>query len=643
MTEFRAALFRFSQVLSRHQKQFLMWVIDLMVAPFAFYLTCATVYSSPWPDAEIARLGMMFPIIALMSGIVSLSLGLPRIKLKTYENFVTVGTFPYAVIMGAGVFFVATLPGLDFPLVGVLAFTLLLFLASIGARTALLKIFLWVLRSGKQRVRVLIYGAGNTGAQLASALKAHETIMVVAFLDDEEALHRQKLAGLRIHSPERIEDIVRNHDIARVILALPSLTMPKQLRIGRQFQRLGLEVQVVPSFAQLVGAERIVDTLTSLAAGHFLGRDRLDDSLPDGSSAYRGRSVMVSGAGGSVGSELCRQLLTCRPRRLVLFEVSELALYTIDRELQDLGLVGGTEIVPVLGSIADARAVRQALLSQEVEIVLHAAAYKHVPLVEANPIAGLTNNVMGTRTLAAVCAEEGVRRFLLVSTDKAVRPTNVMGATKRLAELAVQDLSRHNPDTHFSIVRFGNVLGSSGSVIPLFKDQINRGGPVTLTHEDVTRYFMTITEAARLVLLAGAFSDESSPGRADVFVLDMGAPVRIRQLAEQLIHAAGYTVRDDKNPGGDIDIKVIGLRPGEKLHEELLIGEGLLTTPHPKILRAGEEGPGRISMPRALQQLGRLAVEGDAEAARALALDLVRGNDAPSDGPGVEDTAAAGS
>lgn len=639
MTGIRSALFRYSQLLSRPQKQLLIWLIDVFVAPLAFYLSCAFVYASAWPAAQIDRLALLFPCLALMGGVISLSLGMPRVKLKTYENFVTVGTFPYAVIMGAGAFFLTTIPGLAFPLVGTLSYTLILFLLAIGARTGLLRLFVWVLRSGRSRVRVLIYGAGTTGLQLASALKAHETIMVVGFLDDDTALHRQKLAGLRIHAPERIEEIVRNHDITRVILAMPSLSMPKQMRVGRQLQRLGLDVQLVPSFAQLVGAERLVDTLTPLAAGHFLGRDQLDQSLPDANGAYRGCCVLVSGAGGSVGSELCRQLLACQPRRLVLFEASELALYNIDRELRDLVPDGAVEIVPVLGSVTEARAVRQALAGNDVEIVLHAAAYKHVPLVECNPIAGLVNNVMGSRTLADVCAEEGVRRFLLVSTDKAVRPTNVMGATKRLAELAVQDLARRAKGTHFSIVRFGNVLGSSGSVIPLFKEQIARGGPVTLTHEDVTRYFMTITEAARLVLLAGAFSDESSPGRADVFVLDMGKPVRIRQLAEQLIHAAGYTVRDERNPGGDIEIKVVGLRPGEKLHEELLIGEGLLTTPHTKILRAAEEGLGQISIPRALQQLGRLAAEGDSDGARDLALNLVRGNDTPAG----RDAAAAGS
>ncbi len=271
---------------------------------------------------------------------------------------------------------------------------------------------------------------------------------------------------------------------------------------------------------------------------------------------------MVTGAGGSIGSELCRQILLCRPRRLVLFEISEIALYTIERELAELN-AGATQVVPVLGSVTDARTCRQVLSEQDVDVVLHAAAYKHVPLVEANPLGGLMNNVLGTRTLADACVRQGVKRFLLVSTDKAVRPTNVMGASKRMSEMVVQDLALRSDATLFSIVRFGNVLGSSGSVIPLFKEQIARGGPVTLTHEDVSRYFMTITEAARLVMLAGSFSDEQSRGRADVFVLDMGRPVRIRQLAEQMIHAAGYTVRDDRNPDGDIEIRVIGLRPAK--------------------------------------------------------------------------------
>jgi FlaA1/EpsC-like NDP-sugar epimerase len=638
MTGLRTSLFRVSQQVSRNQKQILIWLSDIVAAPVAFYLSCAFVYSSVWPQIQLERLTILFPSFALMAAVVSLSLGLPRIKLKTYESFVTVGTLPFSAIMGGGAFFLTTLSGLYFPVVGTLSYTLILFLLSIGTRTAMLRVYIWALRAGKPRVRVLIYGAGTTGLQLASALKTHETVMVVAFLDDDPSMQRQKLAGLRIFAPSRVEEVVRNYDVARVILAMPSLSAPKLARIGRQFQTLGLEVQIVPSFAQLVGAERLIDTLTPLVPGMFLGRDHLDQSLPDGSWAYEGCSILVSGAGGSVGSELCRQLVACRPRRLVLFEVSELALYTIERELNALSGASPIDIVPVLGSVTDARAVRQALARNQVEIVLHAAAYKHVSLVELNPIAGLVNNVVGTRTLADVSVEEGVKRLLLVSTDKAVRPTNVMGASKRIAELVLQDIARRAVGTHFSIVRFGNVLGSSGSVIPLFKEQIARGGPVTLTHEDVTRYFMTLTEAARLVLLAGSFSDEASDRRADVFVLDMGKPVSIRQLAEQLIHAAGYTVRDSANPGGDIEIKVIGLRPGEKLHEELLIGEGLLTTPHAKILRASEECPGDFSVPRAMQQLGRLAVEGDAEAARDFALALVKGSDAQ---PAERETAAA--
>ncbi|VDC23527.1 polysaccharide biosynthesis protein [Pseudogemmobacter humi] len=625
MNALRKTLFRVSQSLTRQHKQLAIWLLDVSLAPASFLLACMFTYNSPWPSEQLSRLGIVFAMLAVFGGFASVALGLMRIKLKSYQTFGTAGLFPYAALVGAGAFFFTTLPGLHFPVVGTLAFTMILFLASIGARVLLLQIYLAALRYNKVPVRVLIYGAGTTGLRLASALKAHETIRVVAFLDDDPHLHSQRMAGLRILSPDRIEDIVRNHEISRVILAIPSVSAPRQMRIGRQLQSLGLEVQVVPSFEQLAGTGTMADVLQSVPAGHFLNRDRLDVSLPDGSETYQGRSVMVSGAGGSVGSELCRQLVACAPRRLVLFEISEIALYTIERELRAMPCTRLTEMVPVLGSVTDARSVRQAILEHEVEVVLHAAAYKHVPLVEGNPISGLTNNVFGTRTLADACVEAGVKRFLLVSTDKAVRPTNVMGASKRMAELVIQDMAHRHTGTQFSIVRFGNVLGSSGSVIPLFREQIARGGPVTLTHEDVTRYFMTLSEAARLVLLAGSFSDASSIDRANVFVLDMGRPVRIRDLAQQLIEAAGYTLRDRNNPGGDIEIKVIGLRPGEKLHEELLIGDGLLKTPHPRILRASEEDTGGCEIAVVLQHLGRIAATGDAEAARRLALDVALG------------------
>jgi FlaA1/EpsC-like NDP-sugar epimerase len=408
---------------------------------------------------------------------------------------------------------------------------------------------------------------------------------------------------------------------------MPSLAAPRLAKVTGNLQKLGLNVQALPSFAQLIGAEKLVENLTTVTAGSLLGRSHLDDTLREATLGFGGKSVLVTGAGGSIGSELCRQLLAQQPRRLVLYEVSEPALYTIDRELR--GMVGSdrTDIVPVLGSVTDARMARLVLAQHAIDTVFHAAAYKHVPLVEQNPVAGIANNVFGTRTMADACVEEDVARFILVSTDKAVRPTNVMGASKRLAELVVQDRAKRSHKTRFSIVRFGNVLGSSGSVIPLFREQIARGGPVTLTHEDVTRYFMTISEAAKLVLTAGSFRDQAAnaaQGTADVFVLDMGKPIRIRQLAEQMIQGAGLTVKDEQNPGGDIEIVVIGLRKGEKLHEELLIGQGLLTTPHPKILRAAEESLPELEIAHALRTLGGFMATGDAEGARDLAMTLVK-------------------
>jgi FlaA1/EpsC-like NDP-sugar epimerase len=570
----------------------------------------------------------MFPALAMLGGMASVAAGLPWIKLKTYASLVANGIGIYAGMVGIGTLFLTLLPGLHFPIVGTITFTMAVFLTAILVRIVMLRVLLWVLTTDRPRTRVLIYGAGKTGLQLASALQAHETIHVVAFIDDDSSLRSQRLMGKRILPAQQVARIARDHEISRVLLAMPSLSAPKQAQISRNLQALGLGVQALPSFAQLIGTEQLVENLIPVTPGRFLGRSHLEEALASSSTGYMDRTVMVTGAGGSVGSELCRQLLIQQPAKLVLFEVSEPALYNIDRELRELLAGSETEVVPVLGSVTDARMTRLVLARHKIDTVFHAAAYKHVPLVEQNPLAGIANNVFGTRTLADACVEEGVGRFILISTDKAVRPSNVMGATKRLAEMVVQDRAKRNQATRFSIVRFGNVLGSSGSVIPLFRDQIARGGPVTLTHEDVTRYFMTIAEASKLVLMAGSFDEVSEGGalthaRADVFVLDMGKPVRIRLLAEQMIHGAGYTVRDELNQNGDIEIVVIGLRPGEKLHEELLIGKGLLTTPHPKILRAAEEGLAELEVAHALRELGGFMATGDVDAARSLAMELV--------------------
>ncbi|MBK6465781.1 MAG: polysaccharide biosynthesis protein [Rhodobacter sp.] len=630
MKSLRSLLLAFERRISRRHKQALILLGDTVIAPLTFFLTILLIYGTYWPQAQLAHLGMLFPALAMLGAMASLAVGLPRTKLKTYASLAANGIGAYAGMVGAGTLLLTFLPGLYFPIVGTITFSMALFLAAIFVRVAMLKVLLWVLAFDRPQTRVLIYGAGKTGLQLASALRSHESIVVVAFIDDDPATHSQRLMGKMIYPARQVDRLVRKHGISRILLAMPSLSAPKQAQISRKLQTLGLSVQSLPSFAQLIGTEQLVETLTPVPPGRFLGRSHLDDALAASTTGYGGSCVLVSGAGGSVGSELCRQLLAQGLKRLVLYEVSELALYNIDRELREMLIGDETAIVPVLGSVTDARLTRAVLAQNGVDTVFHAAAYKHVPLVEQNPTAGIANNVFGTRTLADACVEEGVRRFILISTDKAVRPSNLMGASKRLAELVVQDRAKRSQSTRFSIVRFGNVLGSSGSVIPLFREQIARGGPVTLTHEDVTRYFMTIAEASKLVLLAGSFLDSGAvtgaapSSLADVFVLDMGKPVRIRQLAEQMIQGAGYTVRDEAHPDGDIEIQVIGLRPGEKLHEELLIGQGLLTTPHPKILRAAEESLAELEMANALRELAGYLSTGDVTAMRDTAMQLVR-------------------
>jgi FlaA1/EpsC-like NDP-sugar epimerase len=634
MMKLRSRLFAAVDRLNRIHKRFVFLLVDVILAPLALMVTVMLVYASMFPYYAFVDLWLVFLTIPLIAALLSAALGIPNIKLKAFESLAILRTSLFAALLGAALFSLCYVTGQAFPIIGVSVFGLIFFLVSVGVRIAMLNLYLWVLRWGHRRWRVLIYGAGTTGIQLAAALKSHESVMVVAFLDDNKALQSMTVAGLRVLAPDRIEQIVKEREIDRVLLAMPSASTPKKAQIARRLQSLGLDVLTLPSFAQLVGAEALVDNLTPVEPGQFLGRKQMEEAPPDGLAAYSGRSILVSGAGGTIGSELCRQLLSYAPRKLVLYEMSELALYDVDRELRARLDCGKTEIIPLLATVTDSRAARSAMADHGIEVVLHAAAYKHVPLVEANPIAGMSNNVLGTRILADAADEAGVERFILISTDKAVRPTNVMGASKRLAELVIQDLAKRSRQTVFSMVRFGNVLGSSGSVVPLFKEQIAKGGPITLTHDDVTRYFMTIAEAVKLVLLAGSFSQPGAnlgaqqPG-GDVFVLDMGKPMRIRDLAEQMVQAAGYSVRDADNPDGDIEIQMIGLRPGEKLHEELLIGEGLLTTPHSKILRAREGSLSELDMAKALQTLRNAMATGDAQAARAVAAAYVEGYGAP--------------
>ena len=563
--------------------------------------TASTFLSTLWLSSLLAAVGL----------VLSHRFGLPYMQLNSYESrgvaksALLVGILG-CVGLGLNIIAVAGLP------VGVFfVFSLLLACTTIFGRMLMRQITLWVYRRNEGHLRVLVYGAGQTGQQLVAALRTDDKVMPVAFVDDNPTLQSTTILGLRVHAPTVIKDLVADKRIDRVVLAMPSLSQPRQARIAHALSEMGCEVHVLPSFAELVSSGDMGKRSVPVTLDQYLGRNRLESELPGVSHAYRGRRILVTGAGGSIGSELCRQLIAAEPECVVLFDHSELALYNIEKELSDIA--PRVQCVPVLGSVCDTMLVKRVLEQHKVQVVLHAAAYKHLPLVQTNPIAGLQNNVIGTKTLADASREAGVERFILVSSDKAVRPTNVMGASKRLAEMVVQDLATRSTSTMFSMVRFGNVLGSSGSVIPLFEEQIARGGPVTLTHGAVTRYFMTISEAARLVLLAGSFARGG-----DVFVLDMGDPVPIKRLAEQMIAAAGYTVRDRNNPHGDIELRITGLRPGEKLHEELLISSDMLTTPHTKILRAQEGFLSEIEMATAMKDLRKAIDAGDEAAAKAV-------------------------
>ena len=454
--------------------------------------------------------------------------------------------------------------------------------------------------------KVLIYGAGSAGRQLASGMANSYEMRVVGFLDDDDRLHGHVLNGLPIHNPADIEEIANQKGVTDILLAMPSTSRERRNQIIGLLSKVKIAVRTLPGLSDFVSGKVTLSDVRELDIDDLLGREPVK---PNGlllKLSTHNKTVMVTGAGGSIGSELCRQVLETQPRRLLLVEMSEFALYQIHQEIQTtlelrvVSLGEDLEVVPLLASVCDEVRMHEIMDTWKPHTVYHAAAYKHVPLVEHNPAEGVRNNVWGTRVCAEAAARNGVQNFVLISTDKAVRPTNIMGASKRLAEMVLQALNeaKLNADlpalkiinSHkskricFSMVRFGNVLGSSGSVVPLFRDQIKNGGPITLTHPDITRYFMTIPEAAQLVIQAGAMGSGG-----DVFVLDMGEPVRIYDLATRIVELSGLSLRNDSNPHGDIEIKVTGLRPGEKLYEELLIGNNPKPTQHPRILKAQEK------------------------------------------------------
>ena len=478
---------------------------------------------------------------------------------------------------------------------------------------------------------VVIYGAGESGRQLINLLRQGSEFNPVAFVDDDKRLFRAVVNGLTVYSRENLPELVKKKDIKKVLLAIPSATRSERKKIIGSLVELPIDVKSIPSFDEIVNGSASIDQLRSVPIEDLLGRDTIPAKAQLLSANITGKVVMVTGAGGSIGSELCRQIIQQLPSCLVLFELSEFALYQIDKELSEVVIEQGlaVKIVPLLGSVQRQNRLNSALKGFKVQTLYHAAAYKHVPLVEYNVVEGVRNNVFGTYYTALAAIDAQVESFVLISTDKAVRPTNVMGTTKRMAELALQSLAAKQSNTRFCMVRFGNVLGSSGSVVPLFKRQIAEGNYVTITHPDIIRYFMTIPEAAQLVIQAGAMGKGG-----DVFVLDMGEPVKIVDLATNLIKLSGLEVKSEENPYGDIEIRFTGLRPGEKLFEELLIGDNVESTEHERILAAHEDFLPYNEYKLILQKLDKACHDFDHQAIREILLSTPTGYN-PTDG--IED------
>lgn len=506
-----------------------------------------------------------------------------------------------------------------------------LLLISIGLTRGLAHYWLsgeYISRLNRGRLpKVLIYGAGNAGRQLAGAISNSAEMRAVGFLDDDVQMQGRKLVGLPIYSPAQLPALVKQHQISDVLLAIPSASRRRRNEILEITRQAHVGVRKLPGLMDLAQGRVQVSDLRDLDIEDLLGRDVVPPVQTLLDKNVRGRVVMVTGAGGSIGSELCRQLLRAEPVTLLLVELSEFALYAIHHELQEKQVQlkkVDIEILPLLANVQDEDRMRELMQTWSPHTVYHAAAYKHVPMVEHNPAEGVKNNVFGTWIVAKAAAASGVPNFVLVSTDKAVRPTNVMGATKRLAEMVLQAMAEVSASgggkTCFSMVRFGNVLGSSGSVVPLFRKQIKDGGPLTLTHAEITRYFMTIPEAAQLVIQASAMAQGG-----EVFVLDMGEPVRILDLARRMVELCGLTVRDAANPSGDIEIQITGLRPGEKLYEELLIGDNPISTSHQRIMKAQEEYLTWALLGTELQALNQALKARDVIAVRELLEKLVSG------------------
>ena len=569
--------------LDRRSKWMIMTLTDVIMISVTLFASFALRYGELYPIDHILRAWPLFIIMVTVGIIYSWLLNIPKMKLQSFDLQAIQRIALCSLLLILTAMSLSFLFKFSAPRSVPLIFGILFFSGALLSRMNALILLKQLSNLGNTRMPMIIYGAGEAGIQLVSSLKQSKEVKPVAFIDDNRLNQKVIIFGLPVYGPQDLERLIKQKKVERILIAIPSLSQTDRKAMAGRLAYLPCAIQIMPSNVDIIHGKKYLESLIQVKPEDFLGRDKFNSELPEISRPYKSKSILISGAGGSIGSELCRKIIEHGPTKLVLFEQSELALYSVERELKPIAQKLGIELVPLLGSVCDSKIVEHVFQTQNIQVVFHAAAYKHVPLVEENEVSGIHNNVIGTYTIAQQALKSKIETFILISTDKAVRPTNIMGATKRLAELVIQDCDKKSETTKFSMVRFGNVLGSSGSVIPLFKEQIAKGGPVTITHDEVTRYFMAISEAVYLVIIAGSFAQGG-----EVFVLDMGSAVKIKDLARGLIEKSGYTIRNKDNPGGDIEIITTGLRPGEKLYEELLIDAKTLKTPHPKIMRAEE-------------------------------------------------------
>ena len=565
-----------------------------------------------WPDEDLLWVIFGAPVIAIPIFIVfDLYHGIVRfLGLRTLWAVVQAVSL-YGLIWGI-IGFMTAIDGIPR---SVIMINWLLAIVGIGGARMLAR---WLLSDDliRGRKNVLIYGAGSSGRQLAEALSQSSEYKPVAFIDDQKDLIKQSLNGIRIYTDAALPDLINKYQIQEVLLALNTPSKQKYNQITNRLENFPVHLRILPSVSELAQGKVKIGDLREVNIDDVLGREKVGPNWSLLHTDIEDKVVMVTGAGGSIGSELCRQILNLGANKLILFEQSELALYNIDKELNKHKGV----VYPILGSVTDQTRLERVCQKFSVETIYHAAAYKHVPMVEFNSTEGVTNNIFGTLNCAQAAINSKVKTFVLISTDKAVRPTNTMGATKRSAELVLQALAKHQNSTRFSMVRFGNVLDSSGSVIPLFRQQIQQGGPVTVTDKAIVRYFMTIPEAVELVIQAGAMAHGG-----EVFVLDMGEPIKIFDLAVKMIHLSGLSVKDKENPDGDIEIRITGLRPGEKLFEELLIGDNVNKTKHPMIMMAQEDRLSWQQLNKVLEQMQTALDACDQSQLRELLVNIVPG------------------